>query len=126
MIASHGHLDHMGRYVLIFKGVMAEHGIEHLPVFMSQATRHLLPAILKSYHQDKKDSVSTFDDNEVKFWHKLYLFFRSYRKKPRRLDNRGKNHGPHGDLMRERAEKKAREKLDLENAFMENGGIEEK
>lgn len=95
MVASHAHFDHMGRFVVIHKGLMAEHDMNYLPVLMSQPTRDLLPAILNSYHREKKDSVSSFDEDVVKFWHELERFFRSYMKKPQQLDKRRKDHRPH-------------------------------
>ncbi len=126
MVASHAHFDHMGRFVVIHKGLMAEHDMNYLPVLMSQPTRDLLPAILNSYHREKKDSVSSFDEDVVKFWHELERFFRSYMKKPQQLDKRRKDHRPHWDIMREKWERKAAEIRELESEFIENGGDKEK
>lgn len=126
MLATHAHFDHMGRFVVIHKGLMAEHDMKSLPVLMSQATHDLLPAILKSYHKEKKDTVASFDEDVVKFSHSIEKFFRSYMRKPVKSDKTRKNHKPHGDEMRKKWEEKRARIRELEDEFEDGGGIIEK
>jgi Cft2 family RNA processing exonuclease len=123
IIDSHGHFDHSGRVVPIHKGLMAEHNMQHIPVLMSQATRELLPAILRSYHREKKDLKSSYDSVVAKFWSVIEKFFAVYTIRPKATKPTRKCHKPYGERMQEKKNEKIRDINALKYEFEANGGL---
>ncbi len=94
IILSHEHLDHAGRLVPMHKALREVHGLAGIPIIMSQASRELLPHVLRAMHIINEDSLSAFDHETAKFDAKWNLFEREYTRKPNRVEKSRGDHRP--------------------------------
>lgn len=82
IILSHLHLDHAGRLVPMHKALKEAHGLSGVPIIMSQASRQLLPHVLRAMHRINEDSLNAFDQNVSQFASKWDRLERDYTRKP--------------------------------------------
>lgn len=94
IILSHEHLDHAGRLVPMHKALREVHGLVGIPIIMSQASRQLLPHVLRAMHLINEDSLSAFDHETAKFNAKWSNFEREYTRKPGQAKKSRRDHRP--------------------------------
>lgn len=121
IILSHEHLDHTGRLVKMHKALKEAHGLAGVPIIMSEASRKLLPHVLKAIHHVSADSLGAFDQSTSRFESKWTQFKREYLRKPTKTQPRGTDHRPDGERRAEKKRDNTRRIDELKQSFEDWG-----